>query len=147
MLRKLVLTLVLGLVTPVVGAQQPVKLYKTPGCMCCEAYANYLRHRGFEVAVIASHDLAPMKAERGVPEDKAGCHTALIGGYTVDGHVPIDSVRRLLRDRPEIGGITVPGMPAGSPGMPGEMREPIRVWSFTDGQSGELFAVYEARPE
>jgi hypothetical protein len=147
MFRKLLLTLVLGLAAPLAVAAGPVKLYKNPSCMCCEAYANYLEHHGFEVEIIATHDLPLINAERGLPGEIAGCHTSLIAGYVVGGHVPVDSVRRLLREKPDIDGISVAGMPAGSPGMPGTMREPIRVWAFTDGQTGDLFATYTERPE
>lgn len=147
MVPKLVVMLALGLAAPLVAAGEAVKLYKNPSCTCCEAHANYLRDHGFEVEIVTTHELPSINAEQGLPEEIAGCHTALVGDYVVSGHVPVDSIQRLLREAPDITGISVAGMPAGSPGMPGEMREPIRVFEFTDGQTGDVFTTYSERPE
>lgn len=114
-------------------------LYKTPGCECCEGYASYLRENGFDVTVKASHDLSLIKKAAGVPEAFEGCHTTLVGGYAVEGHVPVAHVRRLLDERPEAAGISLPGMPMGSPGMSGTKDEPWTIWSF--GRTAEVFAV------
>jgi hypothetical protein len=109
-------------------------IYKTPNCGCCEQYANYLRRNGFEIMVKPSHDLTMIRREHGVPEKFAGCHTMLIDGYVVDGHVPLNTLNRLLTERPSIKGITLPGMPQGSPGMTGTKREPFKIYEFGQGK-------------
>lgn len=88
-------------------------LYKNPQCSCCEAYANYLRANGFAVTVKPTHDLSLIKRQHGVPEKFAGCHTMLIDGYVVEGHVPLKSLNHLLTERPDIKDISLPGMPMG----------------------------------
>ena len=96
-----------------------VTLYKNPQCGCCEGYADYLRDNGFVVKVIPSHDLLVMGQKYGIPDADAPCHIAVIGDYVVGGHMPIEVVNRLLSEKPKIIGINLPGMPTGTPGMPG----------------------------
>lgn len=118
----------------------PVTLYKSPSCGCCEEYVKYLRQNGFEVKAIDQGDMSGIKKRYGVTR-AASCHTALIGGYVVEGHVPVAAIRKLLKQKPAIPGISVPGMPQNSPGM-GEMKpgtltvyripkgdEPLQVFS------------------
>lgn len=102
-------------------------LYKNPQCGCCEDYATYLRGHGYKVEVIATHDLDAIKAKHHVPEALGGCHTTLLAGYVVEGHVPASAIDRLLKERPPLRGISVPGMPAGSPGMTGRKQEPLKI--------------------
>lgn len=114
----------------------PATLYKNPNCDCCNRYARYLDRNGFDIKTIDT-DLARVQREHGVPHDLAGCHTLLVGGYVVDGLVPVDIVRRLLRERPAIAGITLPGMPLGAPGMdePGMQKQgPFVVYAFGKGE-------------
>lgn len=108
-------------------------LYKNPQCGCCETYADYLRENGFEVTVEPTHDLPLMKRQHGVPSVLEGCHTTLVDGYVVEGHVPVDTLVRLLTERPAIKGISLPGMPAGSPGMVGEKTGPFTIYEIGDG--------------
>lgn len=126
------------------AAGESVRLYKTPNCGCCEKYADYLRDNGFDVEVIPTHDLSGVKTEQGVPEDLAGCHTSLIEGYVFEGHIPVDSVRRVLEDRPDIDGISVPGMPVGTPGMGIErgLEKPLAVYEL----DGDVYATYQRIP-
>lgn len=107
-------------------------LYKHPQCGCCEQYADYLRQNGFEVTVKATNDLARIKRRHGVPERFEGCHTTLIDGYVVEGHVPLKTLNRLLTERPKIRGISLPGMPQGSPGMTGRKSGPFTIYEFSD---------------
>jgi hypothetical protein len=117
-------------------------LYKNPQCGCCEGYADHLRQNGFEVEVIPSHDVAEISRDAGVPEALQGCHTTLIDGYVVDGHVPANIVLQLLTERPAVAGITLPGMPTGSPGMGGPKTSPFTVYSVTGAdQEPEVYAV------
>ncbi len=92
-------------------------LYKDPNCGCCAAHAEYLRENGFEVEIKETYDLVTVNKEAGVPLGQQGCHTALIDGYAVSGHVPADLLRRFLDEKPEAIGISLPGMPMGAPGM------------------------------
>jgi hypothetical protein len=97
-------------------------VYKTPWCGCCTAWVKHLRRDGFEVRVIEREDLAPVRASLSVPDRLASCHTAEIAGYAIEGHVPAADIRRLMSERPDAAGLSVPGMPLGSPGM--EMQGP-----------------------
>lgn len=110
----------------------PIKIYKDPYCGCCTAWATRLSEAGFEVAIEQRQDMAAIKARYGVPDDLTSCHTGAIDGYAIEGHVPADDIKRLLKERPKAAGIAVPGMPVNSPGMevPGEANERYTVWLF-----------------
>lgn len=109
---------------------KPVTIWRAPGCGCCDAYAEYLRNNGFEVNVIDDRNFDDRSVEAGVPERGVGCHLAMIGGYAVSGLVPSEVIERLLKERPEITGITLPGMPANAPGMASEKTGTLRIYSF-----------------
>lgn len=115
-------------------------LYKDPQCGCCEEYAKYLERNGIDVTVKPTGDLALIKRQAGVPERFEGCHTTMIGGYVVEGHVPVNTIDRLLTERPDIKGISLPGMPQGSPGMIGQKTEPFTIYEIDDGEP-RVFAV------
>ena len=110
------------LFNPAVSLAGPaVTLYKSPTCGCCEKYVGYLRQNGFEVKTIDQGDMDSIKKRYGVTH-VASCHTALINGYVIEGHVPVNAINKLLREKPAIPGISAPGMPMNSPGM-GEMKK------------------------
>ena len=109
---------------PVMGESLPtVAVTKDPSCGCCEKWVAHLREAGFTVTVTEG-PVNPVKARLGVPRDLASCHTAEVGGYVVEGHVPAGAIKRLLAETPKATGLAVPGMPAGSPGMEVEGMEP-----------------------
>lgn len=116
-------------------------IFKNPQCGCCETYGEYLRSNGYEVKVVATHDLPLIQERQGVPAGLEGCHTTLIGGYFVDGHVPIETFDRLLAERPDIDGVTLPGMPTGSPGMGGPKTEPFTIHAVAAGGRSSVYAV------
>ena len=125
-------------------AKSPIEatLYKNPQCSCCEGYAQYLEKNGFKVVVKPTNDLAEISRSAGVPEDLEGCHTMFVGGYVVDGHVPVDIISKLLAEKPAIAGITLPGMPSGSPGMTGPKTETWTIYAVTkDGKPPKVFAT------
>jgi hypothetical protein len=125
-----------GIVAPsarAAGDSKKVTLYKDPQCGCCEGYANYLRGNAFAVTIVPTHDLPLLDEKYGIPADLQPCHISLIGGYVVGGHVPIEIVNRLLADKPAITGITLPGMPLGSPGMSGEKTAPFKIYEISKG--------------
>ena len=109
---------------------------KTPSCGCCKVWIDMARASGFEVNVTDTTDYAGMKKDAGVPRRLVSCHTARVGGYVVEGHVPFSAIRALLRDRPDIAGISVPGMPGDSPGMGGEIDAvvPVTAWGGSAGK-------------
>lgn len=117
-IRKLLAAM--ALLAPLAQAATPVTLYKSPTCGCCEEYVKYLQTNGFTVKAINSDDMNRIKQTNRVG-NLGSCHTALIDGYVVEGHVPVAAIQKLLKQRPKIVGISVPGMPANSPGM-GEMK-------------------------
>ena len=110
-----------------------VTVWKDPNCDCCSGWVEHLRRSGFAVTVIDNADLAVIKSVRGVPADLQSCHTATIGGYTIEGHVPAHAIQRLLAESPEARGLAVPGMPIGSPGMEGGKPEVYSVMQFGNG--------------
>jgi hypothetical protein len=138
MIMKLLHTLILAIALPLsglTGAADPIKgtMYKNPQCGCCQGHADYLEEQGFEIEVVATDSLAAFKQQKGVPEKLEGCHTLLIDGYVIEGHVPANAIRRLLQERPQIRGLAVPGMPAGSPGMGGQKTAPLETYELADG--------------
>lgn len=110
-----------------------VDVYKSPSCGCCHEWEAYLRTHGYTVDSIPTEDMTAVKADRGVPRSAQSCHTAVVGGYVVEGHVPVEAIEDLLAEQPAIDGIALPGMPPGSPGMPGEQEAPFEVLALVDG--------------
>ncbi len=118
-------------------------VYKTPSCGCCEKWVRHLEAHGFEVFTENMDDLSPIKRSHAVPPRLQSCHTAIVEGYVVEGHVPGDLVQRLLREKPKIAGLAVPEMPVGSPGMEvGDQRQPYEVLAFDE--TGEV-SLYDQR--
>lgn len=117
-------------------------VYKTPGCACCTAWVDHMRAAGFKTEVHELPDLGSLRSSRGISDDLASCHTALIGGYVLEGHVPAADVRRLLAERPEAVGLAVPSMPLGSPGMETAdgAREPYETLLVLKGGGTRVFA-------
>ena len=122
-----------------------MEVVKTPSCGCCKVWIDMARESGFEVNVTDTTDYAGMKKDAGVPRRLVSCHTARIDGYVVEGHVPFSAIRALLRDRPDIAGISVPGMPGASPGMGGNIDAvvPVTAWGGNAGKGSPF--EFEAR--
>ncbi len=120
-----------------------VLVYKSPTCGCCNGWIEHLRAAGFTVDARNTTDIMPVKRDSGVPVQMSSCHTAIIDGYVVEGHVPADQVKRLLAERPDLAGIAVPGMPTGSPGMEGPNAKPYEVLSFTHSGEAAVYAVVD----
>ena len=133
----LVLAAALSLAAPAAWADNAkVVVYKSPTCGCCTKWMDHLEENDIDVESQDVRDVSPIKRANGVPPGMTACHTALAGGYFIEGHVPAEDVKRLLKERPEIAGLTVPGMPIGSPGMEGPHPERYRV--FAVGRDGKL---------
>ncbi|MCT9000276.1 DUF411 domain-containing protein [Chelativorans intermedius] len=127
------LTAVMGLTVSMAHAGMPTEgtLYKNPNCGCCDAYAEYLEENGFKITLQNTNDMAQIKKMADVPDALVGCHTMRIGNYVVEGLVPVDTLKRLLTEEPDIRGISLPGMPTGAPGMPGPKPEPFKIYTIS----------------
>ena len=119
-------------------------VYKSATCGCCSKWVEHMQANGFDVKAINVDDIDKVKRERGVPADATSCHTAIVNGYIVEGHVPADAVLKVLKEKPAIAGIAVPGMPMGSPGMevPGGQKEAFNIVAFD--KAGKT-SVYQKR--
>ena len=121
---------------------QENEMFKNPGCMCCDKWAEHMIDNGFDVKITPSPDVAKLKDVLGIPPEVRGCHTSVIDGIIVEGHVPADLVQKLINERPEgVIGISVPGMPVGSPGMEGPYKEEYRVVVFDSKGKIELYEM------
>ncbi|NHH99361.1 MULTISPECIES: DUF411 domain-containing protein [Oceanimonas] len=129
MMKNSLLSLTLLLATPVMAVTGPVTVYKSPTCGCCEGWVEHMREAGFEVNSIDTEHMGAVKVRAGVKQELASCHTAHVGGYVIEGHVPAADVKRLLQQRPEVHGLTIPGMPQSAPGMdiPGSPYEVLSI--------------------
>ncbi|MEQ8233372.1 MAG: DUF411 domain-containing protein [Gammaproteobacteria bacterium] len=117
-------------------------VYKSPTCSCCTAWIEHLENNGFDVTVLEPTKLDQVKSAHAVPSELRSCHTAAIGNYTIEGHVPAKDIRRLLTEQPNARGLAVPGMPVGSPGMEqGDRRDPYVVVLFGEGKR-EVYAQH-----
>ena len=123
------------------AAKPSISVWKTATCGCCGLWVEHMRQSGFEAAVVDVPDLEPIKQKLGVPPNLASCHTALVNGFIVEGHIPADAVRRLLKERPAGAGIAGPGMPIGSPGMevPGGHKQPYAIVAFDKQGKQSIF--------
>ena len=140
--RTLLGALAAGVALPARAQALPVvNVVKTPTCGCCNGWIAHMRQAGFRVQTRDVPDTTPFARRLGVPDDLRSCHTASIGGYAVEGHVPAADIRRLLRERPQAAGIAVPGMPVGSPGMEmGNRRQSYQTILFTRAGRQTVFA-------
>ncbi|HXF54372.1 MAG TPA: DUF411 domain-containing protein [Hyphomicrobiaceae bacterium] len=127
---------------PALALAEPaaVTMYVNPQCGCCEGHAKHLRENGFKVTVTPTHNMSLIRRQHGVAEKFEGCHIAFVDGYIVEGHVPAGVIKKLLSERPRIKGISLPGMPEGSPGMGGVKAAPFEIMEITDGPP-KIFAV------
>ncbi len=123
-------------------AEVDIVVYKSPTCGCCSKWIDHLEENGFTVESHNRNDMPQIKQAMGVPFDLQSCHTARIGDYIIEGHVPADVIARLLWEKPDVKGLAVPGMPMGSPGMEGPRKERYDIVAF--GGDGDT-SVYESR--
>jgi hypothetical protein len=151
MSRSITLALALAVLTlfGAVAAQQKtagplVEVFKTPTCGCCSKWVEHMRASGFTVRTTDLDDISEIKKSRGVPDGVQSCHTAVVNGYVVEGHVPAADVHKLLKEKPAVAGIAVGGMPMGSPGMevPGMKAQAYNVMSFDKGGATRVFVKH-----
>ena len=145
-----VLAISLGVVTlaqqkPAAPAATKVTVYKTSSCGCCKLWVDHLKASGFDVQAmdVSSDDVRAVSKAAGLKDDDTSCHTAKVGNYTVEGHVPAEDIKRLLKEKPAIAGLAAPGMPQGSPGMEQGSKEPYDVIAFTKDGKSTIFAKHK----
>jgi len=114
------------------GAGQSITLYKSPNCGCCSGHAKALEEAGFTVTIEETDNLDLIKQTHNIPVGGASCHTSVIGDYVVEGHVPLEAIEKLLTEKPDVAGIGLPGMPIGTPGMPGRKTAPYEVYQLSE---------------
>jgi hypothetical protein len=146
-IRSRLFLVVLGLFVAINGyTGNPVRevtVYKSPTCGCCNKWIEHLKKNGFKVEAHNVKDVKPYKIQNGVTPELSSCHTAIIDGYTIEGHVPASDIKRLLRERPKVDGLAVPGMPIGSPGMEqGNHKEKYNVISFDKKGNKKVFSSH-----
>lgn len=118
---------------------ETVTVYKSPTCGCCGEWVKHMQGNGFKVETHDLNDVSPIRRRYGIPGSLASCHTAVVGGYAIEGHVPAADIKRLLRERPRVIGLAVPGMVIGSPGMEQGAPQPYETLAF-DAQGSRVFA-------
>jgi hypothetical protein len=129
--------------SPTDDAKKPtITVYKDPGCGCCKSWIEYLVKHGYRVDAKDTPDMTGIKRALGVPDGLTACHTAVVNGYLIEGHVPAADIARLLEQKPKIAGLAVPGMPMGSPGMEGPRAQHYQVISFDKAGKRKVFASY-----
>lgn len=121
---------------------QEITVYKTRICGCCNVYAQYLNKENANVKAVDVVDLSEIKNQYSVPNNLGSCHTSLIGGYVVEGHIPLEVIEKLLAEKPSIKGIALPGMPSGSPGMPGPKTGEWTIYAIGNDGSISEFTNY-----
>jgi hypothetical protein len=125
------------------GAQPQMTVFKDPNCGCCKLWVDHLRKHAFSVTTKDTSDVQSIKGSARVPEAHRSCHTAFVGGYVIEGHVPAEDIKRLLAEKPKIAGLAVGGMPVGSPGMEfGNRKDPYDVVAFNRDGTTRVFAKH-----
>ena len=119
-----------------------VTVYKSATCGCCNDWIRHLKANGFSVKAHNVQNLDQIKQQNGVSPKLGACHTARVGNYVIEGHVPAQDIKRLLAEKPAVAGLAVPGMPAGSPGMEGPSKEPYNVYTFNEDGAVSVYARY-----
>ncbi|MBC8495308.1 hypothetical protein H8D36_04095 [archaeon] len=118
-----------------------ISAYKSRYCGCCVGYVAELEKYSFDIETIEMEDLTSIKNQHNIPQSLQSCHTSVVGEYFIEGHVPIEAVRKLLEEKPDIDGIGLAGMPSGTPGMPGAKREAWHIYALKDGIQSEFMTI------
>ena len=124
-----------------INNKQVVEVFKTPSCGCCYGYVLFLEKEKFKVKQTDMRSLHTIKQKYNIPVEMQSCHTTIMGKYFIEGHVPFEAVNKLLKEQPNIDGIALPGMPIGTPGMPGDKDEPYVIYQLKDGKSSVFMTI------
>ena len=132
--------------TKAAPAKPHLKVFESPTCGCCGKWVEYMKANGFTATVTDTPDVSPVKIQNGLPPKLSSCHTTLVGGYVIEGHVPVSDVRRLLKEKPAgIAGLAAPGMPAGSPGMDVPNSPPYDIIAFDKKGSTRVYSTHKPK--
>jgi hypothetical protein len=145
--KTIFLSLALALSNTAVVANETIDMtvYRSPTCSCCKRWVSHVEQNGFKVKDIVTDGVQAIKDQNGITPAIASCHTALVGGYAIEGHVPASDIKTLLQNKPKVAGISVPGMPVGTPGMEmGGKKDAYDVISFDKEQKTQVFKSYKA---
>ena len=118
-----------------------IEVFKTPSCGCCYGYVLFLEEEKFVVKQTDMRSLHSVKKKYNIPLEMQSCHTSVLGKYFIEGHVPLEAIKKLLKEQPDIDGIALPGMPIGTPGMPGDKEEPFIIYQLVDGKSSVFMTI------
>lgn len=153
MKKTIIISLLLSLMVVIAGCSsasktgntlingETVTVYKDKNCGCCGNYAAGLTREGYDVETIDSENMNTIKGKYNIPLSMQSCHTTVIGDYFIEGHIPYEAVIKLLTEKPDIDGIAMPGMPSGSPGMPGAKLAPFEIYAVTDGEMSPYMTI------
>jgi hypothetical protein len=147
MMKQLLLALLLAISGVFAHAADTIEVWKDPDCGCCTKWVDHLQAAGFKVRTHQVDDMNKARARNGVPPALGACHTARVGVYAIEGHVPAADIKRLLRERPKAAGLAVPGMPLGSPGMDADRTQPYDVLLFTAEGRTRVYRHYPSKDE
>ncbi|MCC5627178.1 DUF411 domain-containing protein [Nostoc sphaeroides] len=129
--------------TPLKSTALNATVYHSPDCNCCGGWIDHLKTQGFQITDFSTPDIETVKQKYNVPDNLSSCHTAIVNGYVIEGHVPADDIKRLLQEKPNVAGLSVPQMPVGTPGMEmGDRKDPFYVLSFDRKDSVAVFNQY-----
>ncbi|MBC6429639.1 DUF411 domain-containing protein [Nostoc sp. HG1] len=129
--------------TPLKSTSLNATVYHSPDCNCCGGWIDHLKAQGFQITDFSTPDIETVKQKYNVPDNLSSCHTAIVNGYVIEGHVPADDIKRLLQEKPNVTGLSVPQMPVGTPGMEmGDRKDPFSVLSFDSKGSVAVFNKY-----
>ena len=121
--------------------KQKIEVFKTLSCGCCYGYVLFLEEEKFKVKQTDMRSLHAIKIKHNIPLEMQSCHTTILGKYFIEGHVPLEAINKLLKEQPDIDGIALPGMPIGTPGMPGGKEEPYIIYQLVDGKSSVFMTI------
>ena len=121
--------------------KQIVQVFKSPSCGCCNGYVLFLEKENFKVKQTDLENIETIKQKYSIPLEMQSCHTTIIDKYFIEGHVPLEAINKLLKERPNIDGIALPGMPIGTPGMPGDKEKPYVIYKLVDGNFSVFMTI------
>ncbi|MDJ0688190.1 MAG: DUF411 domain-containing protein [Xenococcaceae cyanobacterium MO_188.B32] len=132
-------------IEPAYSGITEMTVYRSPSCGCCGVWVEHAQKHGFKIKDIKTEEMEALKQKYNIPTELASCHTAIIDGYVMEGHIPADDIKRFLQEKPQIVGLAVPGMPIGTPGMEArDIKQPFQVLAFNNEGQVEVFREYES---
>ena len=140
-MKKIILSLTVLLLSCTEDTKEKLVVYQSPTCGCCSGWVTNMESNGMNVEAIKTNDMYNTKINAGIDMSLSSCHTGFISGYFIEGHVPFEAVEKLLKEQPDIDGIALPGMPIGTPGMPGDKDEPYVIYQLKDGKSSVFMTI------